>query len=246
MLALEIPYEHGIENGMIKQWNDQGELLGSFEINKGTGTYSLWHQNGGFRGEISLVDGKFTGRQRTYWADGVLGAESFWLENEKVSKKRYREACEENPRLPRYDDEPRPSKKKSVKEKTRDTVMPATTAKEYEELAARLLKGSRVREALSWLEESQKPSRSLGEATGQSASLQLVRKLYALGAVSVHAVEIDGAEGDDQNTGRLVIELPKDDETREKLLQFCGRLARKLGFDPDPDVGQRYILLMLD
>jgi len=40
--------------------------------------------------------------------------------------------------------------------------------------------------------------------------------------------------------------LPKDDETREKLLQFCGRLARKLGFDPDPDVGQRYILLMLD
>ena len=101
-------------------------------------------------------------------------------------------------------------------------------------------------EALAWLDESREPSRSLGEATSQGNSIKLVKKLYSLGAVSIHAVEIDGAPDTDQNSGKLVVELPPDADHRKKVLAYTNRRARRLGFDPDPDGGQRYVLLMLD
>ncbi len=103
-----------------------------------------------------------------------------------------------------------------------------------------------VDDRLESMQQTRQPSRSLGEATGQDESIRLVKELYALGAVTVHAVEIDGAPSEDQNTGRLVIELPQEQGMRDKLMKYCGESARELGFDPDPDVGQRYLFLMLD
>ena len=73
-----------------------------------------------------------------------------------------------------------------------------------------------------------------------------MKKLYSFGAVNVHAVEIDGDSQDDQNTGQLVVELPAQAASRKRLLQFAGRLARKRGFEPYPDTGQRYVFLLLD
>jgi hypothetical protein len=244
VLEKEIPYTYGIIDGVVRQWNDKGELLCTSELKKGTGVYGLWLQNGTLYAEMPYINGKVTGRQRVYCGEELL-AESYWLENEEVSKKRYLAACQKNPDLPRYDDSERPVKLPKLKRKSpkRDD---AQFAVEVDELCTSLLRGAHVREALSWLTEVRQPSRSLGEMKGQNASLHLVKKLYALGAVAVHAVEIDEGADEDQNTGKLVVELPHSPEIRMGLLKFCGRLAKKQGFDPDPNVGQRYALLILD
>jgi hypothetical protein len=244
VLAMEVPYDHGIIDGMVKQWNDKGKLVATSELKKGTGVLRTLHSEQGLDGEMTYVDGKLTGRQLTYFDDGELAGATYWLENEKVSKKRYLEACKQNPNLPRYEDEPQtraknPAQKKAVK-------LPNHQSQPLDELPLKLLQGPRVREALSWLEESRHPSRSLGEATGQDESIRLVKELYSLGAATVHAVEIDGGADEDQNTGRIVIELPQDKQQRENLLKFCGDLSREAGFDAETDLEQRYVLLMLD
>jgi len=244
VLASEIPLDHGIIEGMVRQWDDSGELIGSCEIRKGTGIYRIWHPNGNLMGETSMIDGKWTGRQLAYFEDGELCGETYWLEDEKVSKKRYREACARDPSLPLYE----PIKKSKF---MRDAAKPSRKARSVnsvppEDTVAKLLDGAQVREAMSWLMETRQPSRSLGEATGQDESLRLVKKLYGLGAVAVHAVNILGRVDEDQNTGQLVVELPRNRESRKQLLRFCGALARKAGFDPDFDVNQKRTLLMLD
>jgi len=246
-LAMETPYDHGIIDGTVKQWDEDGKLIVQCNITKGTGVLRQWHPAVGGFGEISFVDGKMTGRQRVCFKDGIWGGDEYWLENRKVSKKRYLEACQQNPSLPRYEDEQPSKRKRSPKKRVAEVETSSVlTAQELDDLPLGLLQGTRVKEALSWLEETREPSRSLGEATDQDESIRLVKKLYDLGASQVYAVEIDGEPTEDQNTGRIVVELPQDQKKRDKLLKFCGKLARKLGFDPDPDVGQRYALLMLD
>jgi pyruvate carboxylase len=37
----------------------------------------------------------------------------------------------------------------------------------------------------------------------------------------------DGAATEDQNAGRLIVELPQEQDRREKLLKFCGKVAVK-------------------
>jgi len=244
ILASELPVRHGIPEGVGKQWNEKGELLGTFEIKDGTGIERHWHPNGTLMGETPWLHGKVTGRERAYFEDGELAGDMYWLDNEKVSRKRYMEACKHNPELPRYD-EPEPLTQRPERKK-KAPAPPAGPTLPSDEFELQLLAGPAVREALAWLQETREPSRSLGEATGQDESIRFVNELYALGAVTVHAVEIDGAPTEDQNTGKLVIELPQEQGKRDKLLDYCGELAIELGFDPEPDVGQRYLFLMLD
>ena len=250
VLAEEGYFNHGIRDGIFKQWNDKGELLGMSELRNGTGIYRKWHENGNLSLEESLIEGRTTGRMRIYWEKGGLLEETYWLNSVKVSKKRYFAACEQNPNLPKYEDDGvRPYRPSWAKKKRSPKAppLPAPTAEELDALPRKLLLGSHVREALPWLEENCCPSRSLGEATDQDDSLRLVKKLYKMGAVAVHAVEIQGGSDEDQNSGKLVVKLPQD--TREpqetSQIQHC-RLARQHGFDPDSDVGQQYMFLMLD
>jgi MORN repeat variant len=243
VLAEEIPLDHGIIDGTVKQWNERGELLGSCVITKGTGVHRTWHQNGRLWSEVTMIDGKYTGRYRVYWEDGELAGDTYWIRDEKVSRKRYVEACRQDPTLPTYADAP-PKPKKAPGSKKRPPR--ADAGKTVDKLARELLEGPSVREALTWLTETKHPSRSLGETTSQEASSRLVKKIYGLGAVTVHAVGIDGGPDEDQNSGRLIVELPQRPGARKKVLKFCGGLAFEAGFDPAPDVGQRYVLLMLD
>jgi hypothetical protein len=245
VLAEEFTIDQGLWDGLHRIWNDKGELLDSFEMKKGTGALhvwswdrdSQWHLNG----ELTHVAGRLTGRQLTYCDGGTTAIEAYWLNDQKVSKRRYFDACNQDPRLPRYDWEPPLPRFKLPRPRR-----PKRPIKVSDDLPRTLLAGTGVREALNWLLESREPSRSLGEATTQEDSLKLVKKLYSLGAVAVHAVEIDGLATGDQNSGKLVVELPDDPERRKKLFRFSNRNARKLGFDPDPDGGQRYLFMMLD
>jgi hypothetical protein len=242
VLAKEIPLHHGVIDGTVIQWNERGELIGSCHIHEGTGMYRTWHPNGQLMSETSMIDGKNTGRSVAYFEDGELAGETYWLENEKVSKKRYLEACNLNPDLPCH-----AVQKTRRLARSANQVVPNPSTRSLittDELPLKLLQGAR--EVLSWLEESRQPSRSLGEATDQDDSIRLAKELYDRGAVAVHAVEIQGEQDDDQNSGRLVVELPDDKRRRKKLFRLCGDLASETGFEPDPDVGQRFLLLMLD
>jgi MORN repeat variant len=245
VLAQEIPYNHGIIDGTVQQWDKEGKLVATSEIKKGTGVLRTIDLDQGIDGEMAYVDGKMTGRQLTYCGGELMGI-VYWLENRKVSRKRYLLACDENPRFPRYGNDEKLGPTWLSKVQKAQGSAPEIVFQADDTLPLKLLKGSNVREALSWLEESCEPERSLGEASSQEESIRLVKELYDSGAASVHAVEINGTSTQDQNSGRLVIELPKDHKARQKLFNICKIYARKQGFDPDQDLGQQYLLLMLD
>lgn len=108
-----------------------------------------------------------------------------------------------------------------------------------------LLNDAASKEALEWLQSGPPDSRTLGELPTTAASLELVRKVYAVGAKSVTAVKIDTyPEG--QNTGKLIITLPAESTARQRVFDWCGRIAEQNGFDPDTDTGQQHLLVMLD
>ena len=112
--------------------------------------------------------------------------------------------------------------------------------------AKRFLNSPDTEEAREWLLGASKNNfRNLGELASTAESLELVTEIYAAGAASVLAVEIDRDENY-QNTGKLLIELSDDPTDREKVLAIAGRLAEAQGFNAEPDVGQRYVLVSLD
>lgn len=255
ILASECPYKHGRIDGVAKQWNDRGELLGSFEMHNGTGIYRMWHPNGQLMIEFPSVDGLRHGREIIFDFDGNFLGTTYWINDRKVSKKKYQEACVKDPTLPRYDDDKTIKQMRASSwyfsksnEPAKLTSKTNKDAKlEKDDFCLRLLKGTAVREALSWLMEHDDSSfRSVGETTNQDESIKFVKRLYQQGAAAVHAVEIDGEGDEPQNTGKLIIELPQNEKKREGLFKACGTIAKRMGFDPEPDVGQQYIFLMLD
>lgn len=110
----------------------------------------------------------------------------------------------------------------------------------------RLLRLQNTKEAREWLEGSTRVSpRTLGEDGSTTISKQLVEEIYAAGAVQVWAVEIDSYDKG-ENTGKLVIELPKDARDREMILRIIAKVAESQGFEPEPDMGQCFVFVMLD
>src|SRR5579864_5982177 len=88
VLASEMPLNRGRIDGVVRYWNDKGELLDEFELKDGNGVFRVWSPDGVLYGEITEVNGRWTGRQLTYFDDGATAIETFWLNNQKVSKKR--------------------------------------------------------------------------------------------------------------------------------------------------------------
>lgn len=112
-----------------------------------------------------------------------------------------------------------------------------------DELAERMLEGRNLAEVLEWLRGG--PGRTLGELSTSSESIQLAKDIYASGAVTVTAVEIEEyPEG--QNSGHLVVTLPDEAESRRRVFEWNSQNARRLGFEPDEDIGQRYLFVLLD
>lgn len=201
----------------------------------------LWFDNIGGYGEIMFIQGRKNGRQRVLSRDGDVVSEAYWIDDCRLTKCEYVAASASNPRLPKYDDIQQERESLKVTQ-----VADSGKSLRADEIPIDLLRGPYVREARSWLRESNTPSRTLGESMRQSDALALVEKLYKAGAVSVHAVAIHGRPDENQNSGRLVVELPGMYPVRTSVMEVCAGIAEEAGFDPDPDVGQRYILLLLD
>lgn len=100
-------------------------------------------------------------------------------------------------------------------------------------------------EALDWLRSASDTSlRNLGEMDA-GESERFVQRLYDLGSEKVLAVEIaDYADG--ANTGHLLVQLPSDDESRERLFSFEREHAEAHGFEGTPDEGLGYLYFKLD
>jgi hypothetical protein len=102
-------------------------------------------------------------------------------------------------------------------------------------------------EALSWLDESTDESpRTLGELETNESSIDLVNEAYKAGAVEVIAVDIETYPDGSQNTGRLVVVLPKQQAPRKETLRWCNKQSEQLGLPPEDEFGQTYALVMLD
>jgi hypothetical protein len=109
-----------------------------------------------------------------------------------------------------------------------------------------MLEDVKSQEALGWLRSGNPDSRTLGEASGTAESIALVEELYARGATRVTSVRIETYDGDQQNSGKLIVSLPGDPIARTRLFEWFSDAAKELGFDPDQDTGQRHVLVMLD
>ncbi|MCR9120064.1 MAG: hypothetical protein NXI22_24265 [bacterium] len=115
-----------------------------------------------------------------------------------------------------------------------------------EDFIQQCLDSPNAEEAREWLNgASEENFRNLGELSSTEESLQLVDEIYAAGAVKVFAVDIDREE-EDENSGKLVIELSDDQAEREATLAIAGKLAIVQGFEAEPDTGQRHVFVTLD
>ena len=67
-------------------------------------------------------------------------------------------------------------------------------------------------------------------------------------ATEIVAHELEDLEGTRhfENTGHLLVQLPKDPLRRKGVFQLHARVVARLGFDPTPDVGQEYLYCPLD
>jgi hypothetical protein len=118
---------------------------------------------------------------------------------------------------------------------------PAEAAK-LDAFCAMLMQKGKRENAVGWI---QTKGHTLGERSW-SSSKRLVARLSALGCVSIHACEIDVYEDGLENTGHLVLELPREGDVRSKILKAADRLASEVGYSGDFDDGQRYVYVKLD
>jgi len=243
LIAREYIFKEGVPDGISRHWDDAGNLLVENNIINGTGIEKVWNPETKSWSEFSWVNGECTGRFRTYWADGTVIGDVYWIRNKQVSKKKYIEMCQIDDSLPKYEDL-KTEKKKAKKQNTaHDQGFTYVANDSYYE---KLFSENTMIEALSWLNEPDVPERTLGECARPEDSIELVKDFYALGAVKVWTFEIDGAPDEEQNSGKLVIELPSNSKKRAKILKKCGEIAEEMGFDAETDMGQKYVLVMLD
>jgi len=117
-----------------------------------------------------------------------------------------------------------------------------TKLTEAELFCAMIMEKGRRANAIEWV---QTPKHTLGEMD-EEASRRLIAKLVRAGAAAIHACEIQSFDGDRQNTGHLVVELPTQAAVRLKLLKQLEHLARKGGYRGEADAGQQLAYVKLD
>lgn len=231
-LAREVPMKDGLRHGVCKQWNNKGELLGTFEMKMGTGVSKQWYPDGQLQFEASVVNEKFTGRLRQWNEQGQLTAESYFLNNKKVSKAEYNQTQRSNSALPAYPET--------------DGEHPGLTKRGHrsdtaERLVQRLL-STRTAEARGWLRTSAPTLKKTLSELNATQSATLVEDLYTAGAVQVLAADIDEDMKGNQTADKLVIALPANARQREAIRELCAH--RKLVFSPERETGQSHLAIL--
>jgi hypothetical protein len=101
---------------------------------------------------------------------------------------------------------------------------------------------TRKAEALEWLRaQTDKSTRVLGEL-GHKEAIALVRRFYEAGALQVLAVDIhDWARG--QSCNDLIVELPSDEQSRQRLFKLQAEVVLPQGFEGDVDKRQKHLFV---
>lgn len=68
----EIPYNLGLMDGTVKHWNEQGQLVGQYEMSQGAGTRRIYYDNGVIKEEEELKDNKRDGRVLDLFPNGQV------------------------------------------------------------------------------------------------------------------------------------------------------------------------------
>ncbi|MGA3008575.1 MAG: hypothetical protein ABSE59_11860 [Opitutaceae bacterium] len=232
-LAREVPMKDGLRHGICRQWNDDGKLLGTFEMTMGTGISKQWHPNGQLQFEASVVGEKFNGRLRQWNDQGELVAEAFFLSNKRVSKAKYERARRANLALPAYPE----SDGKRLKVAKRKDQREAP-----ERLVRRLLSGHKE-EASKWLHTGAPTSKKRLDELSAKKSVAFVEGLYAAGAEQVFAADINEDTRGNQMADKLVIALPDNAKAREAIRAWCAR--KKFLVSPAREIGQSHLAVFL-
>jgi hypothetical protein len=233
-----------------RHYHEDGTLLGE-SPKSGTGVARSF---GHYATEYWMQDGEPMGFIKIN--DGPLLAQVKFIYNGKyLSKKKYHALCDRDPKMPRFEDIEEynylAAELKRERTKQRQHVELAEkhgdpgAREKLESFCEKLLDGDTCREAVSWLKDRSRGQLTLSELQTTSESLRLVRRLYALGAKKVFAVGI-ASDRHGENSGKLVIALPKNPEKRRRVLRWCSKQAQSEGFAADPDIGQKYAFVMLD
>jgi hypothetical protein len=230
-LERDLHFSHGVPTkGQF--WDPSGREVCGFEIVDGTGTERRpLHAPDGALGvhEMPWMRGLLHGIERTLDAEGMIMYEAYWLNGKHVEAEDYLCSCEHDPTLPR------PT--------TDSNSWSPLVCRDPDARAKKILETQGALEVLSWLDGGGDTERTLGEDTDAVASRKIADSFYKAGASKVWVFDINEQ---DQNSGRLMVELPDDSRKRKATLRVCNKWGAKQGFDPDKDEGQRYVLVMLD
>ena len=234
VLAKEVPMKDGLRHGICKQWNDKGEMLGTFEMDMGTGISKQWFPNGQIEFEASIVDEKFTGRMRRWDENGALLQETFFTANKMVSREDYQRAVEADASLPSFIQESGDQPTTVTKSRGRRSG--------HERIIARLL-STRTANALEWLNTNSPAStKTLGKLNA-AKSLAFATALHDAGAVEVLAVDIDEDRAGNDIADKLIIFLPTDQTKRQAIRKFCTK--RKCEISPENETGHSHLAVFL-
>jgi hypothetical protein len=233
-------YIAGLEHGVSRQWDREGKLLGTYDMKYGTGISKHWAENGQLVHEMSYVDGQFCGRSRTWFEDGELVGTQFWIRNQKVSKKKYLEACKKDPTLPRYEDnEPEREEPEIIgKYVKREIPISDWDRERHNEFINKFLRKPNRGEARQWLAGDE--NRWIGELSHED-SVEFVEGGYKAGATKILAVEIES-----ENTNRLIVYPPAEGPKRKRVFEWNSEFAQREGWDPYDDWGQNELFVFFD
>ncbi len=178
--------------------------------------------------------------------------ETYFCRKRLVSRQTYEKA------RPKYADMPAPDEKSDdwgaalLKRMANESQQHRTEAKhhlpnlqegqENDTFCRQVMEDGTRKNASTWIKNK---AHTLGERNW-SGSKRLVDRLLALGCPRVWACQIDIYEDSSENTGHLVLELPKTTVARRKVLSLVDRLAREMGYEGPFDDGQQYAYVKLD
>jgi hypothetical protein len=183
---------------------------------------------------------------------GVKTSETYIVNKRLVSRRRYDQVREAYPDMPPSDpnvedvgaellkamrDERRQRSKAA-----RSHVPDGTEAARTDAFCQSMLEKGKTANARTWIKSKE---HTLGELS-HARSRKLIERLAELGAKRMSVCDIDQYDNGEENTGHLVVELPKDSVKRKSLFCEVDRLAAKQGFRGEFDNGQQYVYVGLD
>lgn len=183
---------------------------------------------------------------------GVKIQESYFYKKKLVGRRAYEKARANYPDMPEPDtgaedwgtEVLRAAAKESRQHRSEARRHPPNPdeARDSDSFCRQMLQQGRTEDAAQWIKTK---GHTLGERD-RPGSKRLIERLSAVGCIEIWACEIDTYDDGAENTGHLVVKLPKAKTMRAKVLKMIDRLARQTGYGGPVDDGQQYAYIMLD